>query len=136
MALVSVGLAMGLTGKGRSSLYRDMAKGRLSYSSGADGGRLIDTSELIRVYGELRPAETVQWDGLRQGDETSFKGVPEAINALVSEITALREEVKYLREEIRENTLRLEHKAEPEPETPPVDPVPVLKIRKWWHWRK
>ncbi|MBI0575448.1 entry exclusion protein 1, partial [Pectobacterium parmentieri] len=33
MAWVSVRQAMELTGKGRSSLYRDMAKGRVSYRS-------------------------------------------------------------------------------------------------------
>ncbi len=41
-----------LTGK-PEFLYRDMAKGRVSYRTEADGGRVVDTSELIRVYGEL-----------------------------------------------------------------------------------
>ena len=53
MAWVTVRQATELTGKARSSLYRDMAKGRVSYRTEADGGRVVDTSELIRVYGEL-----------------------------------------------------------------------------------
>lgn len=60
----------GTDGKARSSLYRDMAKGRVSYRTEADGGRVVDTSELIRVYGELRQIETHERDGLRLSDET------------------------------------------------------------------
>ena len=54
MAWHKVRQAQKLTGKARSSLYRDMSSGRLSYRTDSDGGRSIDTSELIRVYGELR----------------------------------------------------------------------------------
>lgn len=47
-----------LTGKSRSQLYRDMAKGLVSYRTGKDGRREFETSELIRVYGELNTSET------------------------------------------------------------------------------
>lgn len=125
MALVSVRQAMDLTGKARSSLYRDMSKGRLSYSTEADGNRKIDTSELIRVYGELRQEETVSRDTQRQGDETANL----AVAALISEIKALREEVAGLRHEMQEIRL-LEHKPETA-ETPRAAP------RKWWQrWKK
>ncbi|HHT3482443.1 TPA: hypothetical protein ACTYHK_004617 [Citrobacter koseri] len=43
MAWVTVRQATELTGKARSSLYRDMAKGRVSYRTEADGGRVVDT---------------------------------------------------------------------------------------------
>lgn len=43
-----------LTGRSRSQLYRDMAKGLVSYRTGKDDRREFETSELIRVYGELR----------------------------------------------------------------------------------
>ena len=106
MAWVSVRQAMELTGKGRSSLYRDMSKGRVSYRSEVDGGRLLDTSELIRVYGALRQVTSPERDGERQLDETRN----EAMELLVSEIKLLREEVAGLRMEIQANRL-LEHKA-------------------------
>jgi hypothetical protein len=97
MAWVTVRQATELTGKARSSLYRDMAKGRVSYRSEADGGRMLETSELIRVYGELRQGETRERDGLRLPDETE-KTVSDA---LIAEIKALREEVAGLRQEMQ-----------------------------------
>ncbi|WP_227650755.1 entry exclusion protein 1, partial [Klebsiella pneumoniae] len=84
-------------GKARSSLYRDMAKGRVSYRTEADGGRVVDTSELIRVYGELRQDETHVLDELRLSGETEKM----ASDALIAEIKALREEVAGLRQEMQ-----------------------------------
>ncbi len=75
MAWVTVRQATELTGKARSSLYRDMAKGRVSYRTEADGGRVVDTSELIRVYGELRQDETHERDELRLSGETEKNGL-------------------------------------------------------------
>ncbi|MFK5173375.1 hypothetical protein ACI3QN_12750, partial [Propionibacterium freudenreichii] len=74
-----------------------MSKGRVSYRSEVDGGRLLDTSELIRVYGALRQAASPERDGERQPDETRN----EAMELLVSEIKLLREEVAGLRMEIQ-----------------------------------
>lgn len=124
MAWVTVRQATELTGKGRSSLYRDMAKGRLSYRTEVDGGRVVDTSELIRVYGELRQGETHERDELRLPDETE-KTVSEA---LIAEIKALREEVAGLRQEMQAMRL-LEHKPETAPE-------PAETPRRWWQWGK
>ncbi|WP_233986815.1 entry exclusion protein 1 [Pectobacterium versatile] len=123
MAWVTVRQAMKLTGKARSSLYRDMAKGRVSYRSDVDGTRSIDTSELIRVYGELIHDETPSRDTLRQGGETGNA----VIHELVTEIKMLRDEVAGLRVEMQE-IRRLEHK--PEPDLSPVS-------TKWWQlWRR
>lgn len=47
-----------LTGKSRSQLYRDMAKGLVSYRIGQDERREFETSELIRVYGEFNTNKT------------------------------------------------------------------------------
>lgn len=122
MAWVSVRQAVKLTGKARSSLYRDMATGRVSYRSEADGGRSLETSELIRAYGALRQDETTAWDTGRQGNET---GVP-VMEALVSEIKALREEVAGLKSEMQA-VRQLEHKPGPAARTP----------GKWWRfWDK
>jgi hypothetical protein len=101
-----------------------MAKGRVSYRSEADGGRVLETSELIRVYGELIKGDTHERDGLRLPNETE-KTVSEE---LITEIKALREEVAGLRQEMQ--TMRLlEHKQETA-ETPPET------LRRWWQWRK
>jgi len=120
MAWHSVRQALKLTGKARSTLYRDMAKGRVSYRTEPDGSRSVETSELIRVYGELRQGETEKRDTRGQPSETANL----AITELVAEIRALREEVSGLKTELQDMR-RLEHKPEnAQPEA-------------WWRiWRR
>jgi len=132
MAWVSVRQAMELTGKGRSSLYRDMSRGRVSYRSEVDGGRLLDTSELIRVYGALRQVTSPERDGERQLDETRN----EAMELLVSEIKLLREEVAGLRMEIQANRL-LEYKAAELLAESDVAENTAADGKKWWaFWQR
>lgn len=50
----SIKEAVQLTGKSRSSLYRDMAKGIVTYTNNSSGRRFIETSELLRAYGEFK----------------------------------------------------------------------------------
>lgn len=119
MAWHKVRQAQKLTGKARSSLYRDMSSGRLSYRSDSDGGRSIETSELIRVYGELRQQDTVSRDTDGRADETQNQ----VISELISEIKFLRDEVSGLRLEMQE-VRRIEHKTEAT-ET-------LNKKRPWW----
>jgi len=53
MSIVSISEAAELTGKTRRTIQRHVASGKLSRSI-ASGGRVgVDTSELIRVYGQL-----------------------------------------------------------------------------------
>lgn len=106
MAWHSVRQALILTGKARSTLYRDMAKGRVSCRTEPDGSRSVETSELIRVYGELRQGETEKRDTRGQADETANL----AISELVSEIRSLREEVSGLKAELQEMR-RIENKS-------------------------
>lgn len=107
MAWHKVRQAQKLTGKARSSLYRDMSSGRLSYRTDSDGGRSIETSELIRVYGELRQEGTVSRDTDRQVNETQNQVMSE----LIREIKSLRDEVSGLRNELQE-VRRIEDKTE------------------------
>jgi len=53
MALVTITEAAKLVLRSRRTLYRDIDKGRLSKSVAHDGATVIDTSELLRVYGVL-----------------------------------------------------------------------------------
>lgn len=57
MALVSVTEAAKLVRKNRSTLYRDIERGRLSKTVSPDGETQIDTSELLRAYGRLHGQE-------------------------------------------------------------------------------
>lgn len=55
MALVGLKRASELTGKNQSTIHRAMKAGRLSYSLSDSGERLLDTSELTRLF----PAKSV-----------------------------------------------------------------------------
>ncbi len=53
MALVSITEAAKLVRRNRSTIYRDIEKGRLSKTVTPDGETQIETSELLRTYGQL-----------------------------------------------------------------------------------
>jgi hypothetical protein len=53
MALVSITEAAKLVRRNRSTLYRDIERGRLSKTVTPDGETQIETSELLRTYGRL-----------------------------------------------------------------------------------
>lgn len=57
MALVSITEAARLVQKNRSTIYRDIERGRLSKTVTQDGETQIDTSELLRTYGRLHGSD-------------------------------------------------------------------------------
>jgi len=91
MASITVNEAAELVGRSRRTLYRDMKRGNLSFTTRRDGHRQIDTSELERCYGALKMPEpsTLSQDSGTASDD-----------ALIAEIRALREELAGLREEV------------------------------------
>lgn len=116
MAWHTVSQAQKLTQKSRRTLYRDMASGLVSYRTNGKGHRELDTTELIRHYGELIADGTAAWPTVAQSDGTEN-------SALVAEITALRQEVA----ELKTMMLCLEDKRV----EPATSKGPWWKI---WHW--
>jgi hypothetical protein len=57
MALVSITEAAKLVRRNRSTLYRDIERGRLSKTVTPEGETQIDTAELLRAYGRLHSHE-------------------------------------------------------------------------------
>ena len=81
MSQYSVSAAHRITGKSRTTLTKHLNEGKLSFSTDATGNKLIDASELIRVYGDDCNFEAGQVDaaparapagepGAGQGDGT------------------------------------------------------------------
>jgi len=60
MSKVNVSEASRLTGKSRTTLYKLMDSGQLSHTGEASGGRVLDTEELLRVFGSIGHAWTPQ----------------------------------------------------------------------------
>jgi excisionase family DNA binding protein len=122
MASITVNEAAELVGRSRRTLYRDMKRGNLSFTTRRDGHRQIETSELERCYGALKMPEpgTLSRDSGKASDD-----------ALIAEIRALREELAGLREEVAQ--LRRLPAPEPAQSTPvakPADDKPVNLFAK------
>lgn len=113
-----------MTGKSRRTLYRDMAAGRLSWVSDGDSSRRLETSELIRVYGELKPlahpkTEISAHAGTGHGTSD--------MSLVLAELKALREEVSELRQAMR----LIEHKPE-QAHSGTTESVPNGGKLPWW----
>jgi len=100
-----------LTGRSRSQLYRDMAKGLVSYRTGKDERREFETSELIRAYGELNIKET---------PERHSKGQPKNNNNSPenAQLEVIRKQLSDLQQSV---TLMLEDKNAREAERRQLD---------------
>ncbi|MGC6101287.1 helix-turn-helix domain-containing protein [Enterobacter quasiroggenkampii] len=92
MAKVSISEAARLTGKSRTTLHRLIKTGELSTCHGERNARMLDTSELLRVFGSLAKTEAVQ--GVEQVAEQSVTA-SQTENEQV--IRSLKQEVEHLR---------------------------------------
>lgn len=105
MAKLTIGRMANLYGLHRSTLHEAVAKGRVTAGLDGKGQKVIDLSEMIRVYGE--PQGTTLHSPPPTPD-TSPTPLFDALHPLLDELRLLREEVRELRETMR----LLEHKPE------------------------
>ena len=115
MAKISISEAARLTGKSRTTLHRLIKTGELSTCHGARNARMVDVSELIRVFGplEYRPSEQVA----AQVSEHSGTGVSAQSEQVIAQ---LRQEVEHLKtlvsakdshiDSLRQAMLLIEHR--------------------------
>ena len=115
MAKLSISEAARLTGKSRTTLHRFIKTGELSTCHGARNARMVDVSELIRVFGplEYRPSEQVA----AQVSEHSGTGVSAQSEQVIAQ---LRQEVEHLKtlvsakdshiDSLRQAMLLIEHR--------------------------
>ena len=137
MAWHTVQDALKLTGKSRSQLYRDMAKGLVSYRTGKNDRREFETSELIRVYGELRTHETPKRhkEGhsksvVSQAENAQLDVIQQKLDALQQTVTLMLED-KMARE--AENRLRNEEREQLQAEISRLaDALAQEKKRGFW----
>lgn len=103
MSKLTIGRMAKLYGLHRSTLYEAVEKGRVSAPErDGKGQRLVDLSEMIRVYGE--PAGSQRPTDQTPPSDTS--PTPAIWAEMLAELRLLREEVAGLRQEMR----LIEHK--------------------------
>jgi hypothetical protein len=111
MAKLTIGRMANLYGLHRSTLHEAVAKGRVNAGLDGKGQKVIDLSEMIRVYGE--PSGSARHSPTPTPD-TSPTLLLETLQPLLEELRLLREEVRELRETMR----LIEHKPEVVPAKP------------------
>ena len=92
MAKVSISEAARLTGKSRTTLHRLIKTGELSTCYGDRNARMVDISELIRVFGTLEQRPVEQVSG--QVNEQTDTGVSAQSEQVIAQ---LRQEVEHLK---------------------------------------
>ncbi|HDL8467980.1 TPA: entry exclusion protein 1 [Yersinia enterocolitica] len=119
MAWHSINESQKLVGKSRRTIYRDMASGLVSWRVSYSGSREIETSELIRVYGDVSLPVTPVCHTVSHDNGTKEYEI------LLSEIRQLRAEVS----ELKQTILMIEYK--------PVghDDFESKELKKKW-WQK
>jgi len=133
MAKVSISEAARLTGKSRTTLHRLIKTGELSTCAGVRNSKMIDISELIRVFGDLSlPVD----EHLAEQDVKQRVTVPSAPHEHV--VNSLKQEVEHLRtlvsaqeshiDSLKQSLQLLEHKKDMQQPLPPP--------AKWWQFWK
>lgn len=114
MAKVSVAEAAKLTGKSVKTIYRHIDTGKLSSSQNENGSKLIDISELQRVYGDLKiKNENViesQMSHTENQNDTQIRQLLQQENELLKKL--LDEKENHITS-LKQAMLLLEHKEQP-----------------------
>jgi hypothetical protein len=99
MALVSISEAAKLVRRNRTTLYRDIEKGRLSKTVSPEGDARIDTSELLRVYGRLHAGEDDAVVGTNASDMIRIALLEEK-NRSLERALALEAELRRVKDQV------------------------------------
>lgn len=134
MAKVSISEAARLTGKSRTTLHRFIKTGVLSTCNGERNAKMIDTSELLRVFGSLTASvpeqaiEQVNGQGVAGGDtdtEQLIRLLKQEIEHLNTLVSAKESHIDSLKQAMQ----LLEHKKEP------LQPQSVSSSPWWKFWK-
>lgn len=105
--------AAGAVGITRRTLYNHIEQGRVTVSRGEKNTRVIDVSELIRVYGTVNlPEKRLHTDSQRKNAQSDFPN--EALSAMRKELAELRELIQSQQQLLLEDKQQREQKNEAE----------------------
>jgi hypothetical protein len=104
MAKLNLSQAAKVTGKNRTTIWRHINSGKLSSERDRDGLPFVDTSELIRVYGELTSIAT------GTPEKKSHQATHE-YQELIATVELLRKEQAEMKKQIENLTNRIGYTA-------------------------
>jgi len=134
MAKISISEAARLTGKSRTTLHRFIKTGELSTCSGERNAKMLDTSELLRVFGSFlgTPSEHVVEQVTEQRVTVLQVDTEQVIAPLKQEIEHLKALVQAQESHIaslKQAMLLIEDRSEK-----PASPVQASSA--WWQFWK
>jgi len=101
MALLPVSNAAKLVGLSRKTMYANVRSGKVSASKNSKGVLLIDTSELIRVFGVLRQEQDSEGNTTRQFESPDFnQSMLDKMEQMARQIESLTEKVVELQKQL------------------------------------
>ena len=101
MALLPVSKAADLVGLSRKTMYAHVRSGKVSASKDSKGVLLIDTSELIRVFGVLRQEKDSEGNNARQVESSDFnQSMLDKMEQMTRQIESLTEKVMELQKQL------------------------------------
>ena len=101
MALLPVSKAADLVGLSRKTMYAHVRSGKVSATKDSKGTLLIDTSELIRVFGVLRPPQDSESNTTRQLESPDINQVMlEKMEQMARQIESLTDKVVELQKQL------------------------------------
>ncbi len=93
--------AASISGVNRRTIYRYIKSGKLSASVTSDNKTVIDTSELLRVFGKLSQPETTKCP------TGSQELTPEYVTKILTEMSQMRSEIERLTNKVEELQVQL-----------------------------
>lgn len=111
MSQLPIATAAKRVGRDRKTLYRLVAQGKLTATVDATGQKQIDTSELIRVFGELRTETTTPSD--KRHSHATVTAPQRETPDTTARMALLEAELRHAREllESKDAQIQILHKA-------------------------
>ena len=107
MALLNISQAAKAAGKDRNTIKRYMKDGRLSSSKDASGNVVIDTAELVRVFGALESDGTTGAPAAAPAESPESTGLHQlTIETLVQQLKAAQDREEWLKRQLEEEKER------------------------------
>lgn len=141
MALLNISAAARATGKDRTTIHRKLKSGELSATVGPDGSKLIDTSELERVFGALRatgeataraaPAATGETHKRETPADTTAAALVELLRGQLAQASSREQWLREQLETEQQARRDLETRLLPPP-AKEAEPEPAHKSAWWW----
>ena len=142
MAKLTIAEAVKMVDVSQTTLYRDLKDGKLSATTDKRGRKVIDTAELIRVYGDVKPLSENEtgndgnshWENMATDGNDGNTEISPVVSILEDQISLLKEQLADSKErlansESRESKLLEMLQSEQEKNTQLMLPPPKKKFR-------